>query len=247
MLEIPTICPTCSYPLERSNDLLFCKNSACSAQLSGKLQHFVKTLGIKGLGPKALEKLDLSDLIELFYLEEADIAERLGSDKLAEKIFKEIQGAKYISLATFIASQSIPLIGNTAGTKIASVISNLDQLTVDKCKEAGLGEKATHNLMSWYSTEYQEIKEFLPFNFQVAETSSNKKTICITGKLKSFKTKALAAEALKEYSIVENITRTTDYLVDEDNKNSSKRQKAEEYGITIISNLNDFLNRKNIE
>ena len=40
---------------------------------------------------------------------------------------------------------------------------------------------------------------------------------------------------------MESVTKTLNYLVDEDGKNSSKRKKAEELGITIISNLETFI------
>lgn len=245
-IQIPTTCPNCDYPLVRVNDQLFCKNMACSAQLNKKIEHFVKTLGIKGLGPKSIEKLELSDLTELFYLDFNVVACTLG-EKIATKLLAEIESSKKASLATVIAAFSIPLIGNTAGTKLSKVVNNLDQLTTEKCKEAGLGEKATANLMEWFNTEYQELKEFLPFKF---ETQCSKlpegEVICITGKLSSYKTKAEATTILTSlgYRVVDSVTKTTNYLVDEDNKNSSKRQKADEYLIPIITNLNDFIKGK---
>ena len=249
-IQIPTTCPCCNYPLIRVTDQLFCKNLSCSAQLNKKIEHFAKTLGIKGLGPKAVEKLNLVDLTEIFYLNPDDARNTLGT-KIADKLLDEIERAKTATLATVLASFSIPLIGNTASTKIAKVVNNLDHLTTEKCKEAGLGEKATTNLMDWFNTEYQELKEFLPFDFSsnsIKQTDSDAKTICITGKLASFKTKAQATLTLTDvlgFRVVDNITKTTNYLVDEENKNSSKRKKADEYGITIITNLNDFINKVN--
>jgi DNA ligase (NAD+) len=244
-IQIPTKCPCCDYPLEKVNDQLFCRNLACSAQLNKKIEHFAKTLGIKGFGEKTILKLNLSDLTELFYLDRDTTIATLGSEKVTNKLLDEIERAKAASLATVLASFSITLIGGTASAKIASVVSSIDEITPEVCKKAGLGEKATANLMEWVSNEYQELKEFLPFNFKQISSSSSTdvKTICITGKLKSFKTKAEATIQITNagFSVVENITKTTDYLVDEDNKNSSKRQKADEYGITIITNLIDFL------
>lgn len=243
----PTECPTCGYPIERVNDQIFCRNTSCEAQVFGKLLHFVKTLGIKGLGPKTLEKLQLVDINHLFYLDPEDALKALGSEKVVTKILAEIESAKKASLATVLHSFGVPLIGNTAGTKLSKVVNNLDQLTTEKCKEAGLGEKATANLMEWFNTEYQELKEFLPFKF---ETQCSKlpegEVICITGKLSSYKTKAEATTILTSlgYRVVDNVTKTTNYLVDEDNKNSSKRQKADEYLIPIITNLNDFIKGK---
>jgi NAD-dependent DNA ligase len=78
------------------------------------------------------------------------------------------------------------------------------------------------------------------------KTNSAAKTVCITGKLVSFKTKAEAHRALEEagFRPVESVTKTTDFLVDEGNNGSTKRKKAEELGIKIITNLNTFLKEK---
>jgi len=246
-ITIPTNCPCCDYPLEWVNDQLFCKNSSCSAQLGKKLEHFSKTLGIKGLGAKTIEKLELADITELYYLEESDIASALGSERLAEKLVDEINRSRSASLAQVLASFSIPLIGQTASQKISKVVKHIDEITPEKCSEAGLGEKATENLVTWLNTEFPEMREFLPFSFQSDNQTSthdaNSKTVCITGKLQSFKTKQEAYRLLEAagFKITETVTKTLDYLVDESNRSSSKRKRAEELNIKIIDNLTHFL------
>ena len=248
-IEIPTNCPCCDYTLELVNDQLFCRNSACSAQLNKKLENFVKVLGIKGLGPKSIEKLSLSDITELFYLDRDDLVIALG-EKIADKLLDEIERAKGADLATVLASMSIPLVGGTASSKIAAVVSHISEINNETCKQAGLGAKVTENLLNWIATDYQEMKEFLPFTF----TSGAKKTVntdakrvCITGKLKSFKKKADAEASLSAagYILVDSVTKTTDILVDEGDSMSAKREKAVQYGITIITDLNDLLKEKN--
>jgi DNA ligase (NAD+) len=246
-IQITTNCPCCGYTLELVNDQLFCRNTACGAQLSKKVEHFCKTLSIKGMGPKTVEKLALADITELFYLDVLEVTQALGSEKTAVKLLDEIEKAKTADLATVLAAFSIPLVGNTASTKIASVVSNVEEITAAKCKEAGLGEKVTNNLLEWLDTEYQELKEFLPFSFNSNTKSSSaiepKGLVCITGKLTSYKNKAEATAALTKagYSVSDSLTKKTNYLVDEEDKGSSKRKKAEEYGIIIVTNLNDLL------
>ncbi|NDB57321.1 hypothetical protein EB001_02545 [bacterium] len=247
-IEIPTTCPCCSYTLETVNEQLFCRNLSCEAQLGKKLEHFTKTLGIKGFGPKTIEKLGLADITELFYLERDSVIESLGSEKVADKLLDEIERAKGADLATVLASFSIPLVGGTASKKIASVVSSIEEITQETCKQAGLGDKVTSNLLNWISMEYPEMKEFLPFSFkssQVKPVSTSGPTICITGKLSSFKTKSEAAKILEAagFIVVESVTKTLKYLVDEDNKGSTKRKKAEEYGATIVTNLTDFVSK----
>lgn len=245
-IEIPSDCPCCSYPLELVNDQLYCRNSACGAQLSKKVEHFCKTLGIKGMGARTIEKLQLADITELYYLDRDQVVCALGSEKVADKLLVEIERSKTADLATVLASFSIPLVGATASKKLCSVVGNIGEINAEICKKAGLGEKVTQNLIGWLETEFKELKEFLPFSFsstQTSNTNANAKSVCITGKLTSFKTKAEAYTALEEagYKVVESITKTTDYLVDEDNKGSAKRKKADDLGINIIQNLQTFL------
>ena len=245
-ITIPTNCPCCDYPLEWVNDQLFCRNQACYAQLGKKLEHFCKTLGIKGMGTKTIEKLELADITELYYLEEGEIAECLGSERMAEKLIDEINRSRTADLAQVLASFSIPLIGNTASNKIAKYVNHIDEINSEKCREAGLGEKATENLMNWIQTDFQEMREFLPFSFQSASRESiseNAQTVCITGKLKSFKTKQEAYNQLEQlgFKIIETVNKSLNFLVDESDKQSSKRKRAEELNIKIITDLQQFL------
>ena len=245
-IEEPTECPCCSYQLVKVNDQLFCRNTACPAQLNKKLEHFCKTLGIKGMGPKTVEKLNLAELTEIFYLDRGEVVEAVG-EKIAIKLLDEIERAKTSSLETVLASFSIPLIGNTAANKLCQVVNTIEEITQETCKTAGLGDKATTNLLEWLSGEYLELKDFLPFSFKkekpVVAVNGTRGTICITGKLKSVKKKAEAEQLLQSagFTVVDAVTKTTNYLLDEENAGSSKREKAEKYGITIITDLNDLL------
>lgn len=250
-ITIPHTCPACGSTLERVQDQLFCRNDSCPAQLYKRVEHFTKTLGIKGFGPKTVEKLALDSIAEIYYLEFEDVAIALGSERMAQKLLIEIEQSKLASLDKVIAAFSIPLIGQTLASRLCQVINTIDDITPEKCKEANLGDKATANLISWLQTEFQEVREFLPFDFRasgksVASTSDNGKSIasvCITGKLVTFKTKAEATTALQSagYSVVDTVNKNTDFLVDEGDKGSAKRKKADEIGTPTITNLKDFL------
>jgi NAD-dependent DNA ligase len=248
-IEEPTQCPSCNYPLEKVGDQLFCRSISCSAQLAKKLEHFAKVLGIKGLGPKTIEKLNLQELTEIFYLDLQEVSEVLGV-KVAAKLLDEIKRAEGANLATVLESFSIPLFGNTAAKKLCIVVSSIEEITQETCKLAGLGEKVTDNLLNWLNTEYKEIEEFLPFTFDkpVKHIDINAKRVCITGKLKQYKKKADAESILAAagYILVDSVTKQTDFLVDEGDSMSSKKEKAIQYGITIITDLNDLLKETKI-
>jgi DNA ligase (NAD+) len=206
-------------------------------------------MGIKGMGTKTIEKLELADITELYYLDVDQLAEQLGSQKVAEKLIVELDRSRSAPLNQVLASMSIPLVGNTASQKICQVVNHISEINLETCKQAGLGDKVTQNLLAWLETDFPEMKEFLPFSFrsetQVVNTDG--KSVCITGKLSSYKTKAEAYKHLidRGFKITESVTKTTDYLVDEGDKSSTKRKKAEELGIKIITNLDNFLRELN--
>jgi NAD-dependent DNA ligase len=250
-IDIPTHCPCCGEPLEFTNDQLFCVNSSCPAQLYKRVEHFTKTLGIKGFGAKTIEKLALDSIPEIYFLEFEDVAAAIGSERMAQKLLLEIESSRTASLDKVLAAFSIPLIGQTLSTRLCQVVKHIDEITAETCSTAGLGAKATANLINWLNTEFLEVREFLPFDFKASGTTETATredgkslpSVCITGKLVTFKTKAEATTALTAagYKVVESVTKQTDMLVDEGDKGSTKRKRAEELGIPIITNLKDFL------
>ena len=64
----PEVCPACDTLLVWENDQLFCTNTRCSGKTSKKIKHFAKTLKIKGLGPRTIEKLEITSIFDLYQL-----------------------------------------------------------------------------------------------------------------------------------------------------------------------------------
>ena len=90
-IEIPDVCPSCGTSLKLKNDQLFCNNDSCPAKNSKIVEGFAKTLRIKGLGPKTIEKLNLEYIDDIYMLTEERIKEKLGSEKIASKLINEIE------------------------------------------------------------------------------------------------------------------------------------------------------------
>ena len=245
-IKAPEVCHTCGHKLVWEVDLLYCRNTACSAQLSKKIEHFAKTLKIKGLGPKTVEKLDLGSFHEIYLLDVDWISYALSSEKLAKSLMEQIELSKAMPLNTLLPAFSIPLIGKTATDKLSKVINSIYELTEDKCIEAGLGPTARENLMLWYDTEFCDNLYHLPFDFKfekVTRIKAGAEIVCISGKLSSFKTKAEATDALvaKGYYVKTNLTGNVDILINEGGIESAKTKKARASGITIVTNLLEFL------
>lgn len=243
IIEAPTNCPSCSSVLEEVNHLLYCRNTLCGDKVAKLIEHFAKTLKIKGLGPKSIAKLDIRSLEEIYQLDAFEIEEGLGSEKLASKLVDELQRSKSAPLNVLLPAFSIPLIGKTAADKLSKVCIDIDEIDYDICREAGLGEKSTANLLKWLEDEYP-LNSMLPFSFEFVKPSSKSantsvNTVCITGKLISYKTKAEAHAALEAagFSIKSSLTKDVTILVNESGIESAKTKKARDAGVQIVTNL----------
>jgi len=242
----PTHCPSCMTELGWVKDQLYCNNSNCPGKTSKKIEHFASTLKIKGLGPRTVEKLQIVDLYDLYELPLEIMIEALQSEKLAVKLHREIENSKLADLVELLPAFSIKLIGNTASRKICSVVKNIDEINEDTCAEAGLGPTATENLLDWLFEEFTNGYDRLPFKWQqltkIESNDASKGVVCITGKLKSNKTKAAAKQYLETmgYLVKSSLTKDVTILVNESGIESAKTQAARDKGVLIITNLKEI-------
>lgn len=242
----PTDCPSCGSILEWINQLLYCKNTECGAQSQKKVEHFAKTIKIKGLGPAAIEKLGFMSPSDIYYMDEETLIETLGSEKVGAKLYVEIENSKSAPLELLLPAFGIPLIGNTATKKLSETVKDIHEINADTCKRAGLGPKASENLLSWIQYDGPFYFEVMPHTWTFSKKSvaqATKGVVCISGKLKSFKTKADATETLSSlgYVVKSSLTKDVTILVNESGIESSKTKQARESGITIVTDLNSFL------
>lgn len=242
----PTHCPSCMTELGWVKDQLYCNNPNCPGKTSKKIEHFASTLKIKGLGPRTVQKLQISDLHDLYELPLEIMIEALQSEKLAVKLHREIENSKQVDLVDLLPAFSIKLIGRSASAKICSKIKNILDINEETCAEAGLGPTATNNLLDWLIEEFTDGYDRLPFRWQqltkLEEKSADNGVVCISGRLKSFKTKAAATQYLetKGYLVKSSLTKDVTILVNESGIESAKTQAARDKGVLIITNLKEI-------
>ena len=243
----PTNCPSCNGLLVWEKDQLYCHNPNCPGKTSKKIEHFASTLKIKGLGPKTVEKLQIIDYFDLYEMPLETMIDALQSEKLAVKLYREIQNSKNTDLVDLLPAFSIKLIGRSASAKLCSVIKNMAEISEDTCKEAGLGPVATENLLDWYYEEFIDGYERLPFRWiqtlKVSKPTENKGVVCISGKLKSYKTKAAATEVLEKmgYLVKSSLTKDVNIIFNESGIESAKTRAAQDRGVKIITNLKEII------
>lgn len=247
IIEIPTNCPSCSSTLEIVNERLFCRNPACDAKTGKQVEHFAKTLKIHGLGKATIDKLGISSIIEIYDLTKEDIISRLGSEKLGNKLYQEIKLSQGKPLEYILPALGIPLCGATAASKLQaySVENSIPWgfMTIEDYRNAGLGAKASANLVNWLEVNEQKYVDLFTWDFSDVEQRKASATVCISGKLTSFKTKKEATEWLEQqgFSVVTSVTKTTDFLINEAGAETEKTKKARQYGITILESIKELI------
>lgn len=240
MIIPPKNCPSCNSLLEWVEDQLYCNSSSCPAKASKQIEHFAKTLKIKGLGPSTINQLNLESIFDIYTLD-INYTEMIVGLKTATKLLEEIKISESAKLNKVLPALGIPLIGQSATDKLASVCESIFDIDATVCKKAGLGPKATDNLITWLDNNLEIYVEELPFCFNFEKIKERTKgVVCITGKLLSFPTKASAKQKLEElgYTVKDSITKDVTILVNESGKQTSKTLQAENNGVKVINNLN---------
>ena len=236
-IKILTNCPVCDSKLVRIKDQLFCHNNMCDAKLFKSIIHFVKALKIKGLGEKTIEKLDLESINSIYTLSKDFVISELG-EKLGTKLYNEIEKSKTTTVDKYITGFGIPLVGKTASEKLAQYTDSIWNIDSKLCKLAGLGEKATNNLLDWILHNEFKYKDLPIKTVEGNKQSEITLKVCVTGKLKDFTSRGKAKAYLKDYGIqvVSSVSSNIDYLVcDVEGSSSSSIKKAEKLNLPVVT------------
>ena len=257
-LSIPTVCPVCGEPLAtRDNDgviTLWCVNSKCEGKLANQIDHFCskKGLDIKGLSMATIEKLiDWGWLIDIKGLYSLNQFRNEWVDKAGfgaasvDKILNAIEESKKCELSSFISAIGIPLIGATASKDICKYYSSWadfrDAVGGDWSVFDNFGPEMSNaiNRFNFSQADYlSSLMEFVVVNNSKEESNISGITFCITGKVNSFKNR----DELKAYiesaggKVVGSMSSKVQYLINNDNKSTSAKNKAAiSAGIPIIT------------
>ena len=236
-IKILTNCPVCDSILVRINDQLFCQNNLCDAKVFKSIIHFVKALKIRGMGEKTIEKLNLDSINSIYNLSKDYLILELG-EKLGTKLSDEIDKSKNTTVDKIITGFGIPLVGKTASEKLAQHTSSIWEINAKTCELAGLGEKATFNLLDWIMHNEERYKDLPIKTVEGSKQSEATFKVCITGKLSDFTSREKAKAYLKDYGIqvVSSVSSNINYLVcDVEGSSSSSIKKALKLDIEVVT------------
>jgi len=253
-------CPECGADLRRNEGEAahYCPNvHGCPPQIKGKIEHFVsrKAMDIN-LAEATIDQLykrqllkDISSLYELRY-DEIIKLERFA-DKSARNLLKSIEQSKNVPFERVLYSLGIRYVGETVAKKLARHFISLDKIM--SCSEDELieldeiGERIASSITSFFSQESNlQIIEKLKRNglkFEITQSIQQVKNDAIVGKniVISGTFASISRNELKEKIEIlggnnqSSPNSKTDFLVAGENMGPSKRKKAEELNIRILS------------
>lgn len=202
------------------------------------LEHYIKTMQIKGLGPRSIDKMELTHIVDL-YDPDLSWTSRLGVN--GTKVKAEIERSKTKPYEVVLASLGIPGVGLSTSKDICKHIPEFGKLRdIEFTNIRGIAEKTKEKILSWLDVNEDWVYS-LPVNLVAddkdiifEEESSVQRKICVTGKMDM--TKGDLKDHLSQYgfNLVDNVTKDCYALIIAGDKNSGKAQKAEKYGIKVI-------------
>ncbi|MDG1660758.1 MAG: NAD-dependent DNA ligase LigA [Winogradskyella sp.] len=263
-------CPECAAELVRleSEAKHYCPNyHGCPPQVIGRIQHYIsrKAMDIDGLGGETVALLvnsglikDYSDLYELT-IEDVLPLERMAQ-KSAENLVNGIEASKTIAFERVLFALGIRYVGETVAKKLVKHYKSIDNLMVasilDLVSVDEIGERIAESVIDFFSSEenLNIIERLKYFGVQLkisAEKLANQtdilkgQTFVVSGIFES-----VSRTELKKLiednggKVSSSISSKTSFLVAGDKMGPSKRSKAENLKVPIISE-SDFLKTLN--
>lgn len=140
--RIPSRCPVCGEPLEQRGESLYCTDYRCYARFRGRLLHFCRTLGFKGVTEAMVEKLVEAGATRFHALCTADYGRLRAwglTRKTAEKMLSYAEAARSKPFAVWLEALAVPGIDKKAVKAIAASVSSLCELR-EMAESERLGE-----------------------------------------------------------------------------------------------------------
>jgi len=247
----PNFCPVCNSHLFKDGAVIRCQNLSCEAIAIHSIDHFLKSMNIKGVGKKIVEKLYRADIVkdieDLFLIKKAQLLELDGfKEKSATNLINAINSATSSrELWRFIASLGIYGVGDV-GAKLLAKEFGLDFYKKgysDFIALNGFGKEISKSIESFLETNLEKIERLIDIIKPIieekqerAKTELSGKRIAITGKLTLPRKEFIKILEERGAIFSSSITKKTDILVKGDG-GGGKITKAKALNIEIYDEL----------
>ena len=259
-------CPECQTLLVRTEGDAkhYCPNTyGCPPQITGRIQHFIgrKAMDIEGLGGETVDLLRKEGLIQNYAdlydlrVEQIIPLERMA-EKSAQNIIEGIEKSKQIPFEKVLFALGIRFVGETVAKKLARHFKSIDQLMTADFETLiavdEIGDKIAESVIEFSNdlSNIQLIERLKSYGLQLAiseeelKGQTNKlegKTFVVSGVFQQMSRNELK-KAIEDNGgkVSSSISKKTSFVVAGENMGPSKKVKAENLGVPVISEQ-DFL------
>lgn len=276
VLTIPKRCPCCGSQtfLRKDNAsgvlTLWCDNDNCSAKGNKLLEHFVSrdAMNIEGLSGARLSDFaeaglvdDFCSIFELEYCGEVITSLPGYGEKSFNNLVESLEKAKKVKLSNLIYALGIPNIGLETSKTICKYFDfDVNRLLsadyYDLCSIPSIGDVIAESFVNYFEDEInaEQFNRLLKIVTLVTEQKSNDTsmsglTFCVTGDVYIFKNRRAVKEEIERRGgkLTGSVSRSTDYLItNDDSTGSNKCKAAMAYGTPILTE-EQFIEKFNIE
>ena len=270
MYSEPTVyiknCPECNSELIRTKGDAkhYCPNEfGCAPQITGRIQHFIsrKAMDIDGLGGETIDLLRKENLISNYAdLYDLTVAQVIPLERMAEKsaqnMISGIKKSKEIPFEKVLFALGIRFVGETVAKKLVKHFKSIDNLMVasfDRLVSVDeIGDRIAQSIID-FSNNLSNIQLInrLKLNgvkLEVSSESLKNQTDKLQGEVfvvsgifyQLSRTELKKAIEDNGGKVSSSISKKTNYVVAGDNMGPSKLEKANDLGVTLISEQ-DFL------
>lgn len=261
----PTNCPVCNTHLEKPEGEVayYCPNSACPAQVQGRIEHFVQrdAMEIEGLGFQIIEifigKGFISNYADIYDLHkkknELLELERFG-EKSISNILNGIEQSKEKPFDKVLFALGIRHIGERTAKILAKHFGSIDNLMKASQEEINqvyeIGPKISESVTNFFSDKHNlkliERLRKAGLKFEIDKSIIQKinplfanKTFVLTGTLEKYK-RDEAAKIIEDLGgkTSSSVSKKTDFVLAGSDA-GSKLEKARSLGVKVIDE-NEF-------
>ena len=255
--EMPTTCPVCDRPIVRPEGeaMSYCTNSACPAQVTRLLEHFVSrgAMDIEGMGGKTgvalIEQGLVQDVADLYYLEKESLLklERMA-EKSASNLLAGVARSKSRPLSRVLVALGIGHVGSEVADLLARHFGTMEALMAateeDLSAIPTVGPKIAASVVAYFRTEGNRkvIDKLRDAGVRLADEKRAEPSeqvlagirFVVTGRLPGFSRSEIEGR-IKDLggSVGSSVSRNTSYLVAGEDA-GSKLADAEQLGVEVL-------------